>query len=341
LAPLAIALEPSLDPAGGVELLAAAPAGDTLRLGDSVGVLDSARVRTRGVRLAMATPVGEAVAMTRNGTLRARAPVPTSPKAVVVLARAGWEPKFIVAALEERGWKVEARLIVRPDTAVVQGNTAGLDTARVGVVIALDQAAAARAGAIAQFVRSGGGLILGPEAATLPAFAELLPGTAGARRASAAITVSARDPRRALPLVPLATLGPGATALEHRDDAVAVAARRLGAGRVVYEGYDDSWRWRMTGPEGAREAHRRWWAALVAAASPEPFPRATLPGAGAVRSADAPLARMVATLGAPGLPREPTSAPDAEGDGAPGWWGALALAALLAEWASRRLRGAP
>jgi hypothetical protein len=228
---------------------------------------------------------------------------------------------------------------VRPDTAVVQGRALALDTARVGVVVALDASAGPQAAAIAAFVRAGGGLVLAPGAAEVPALATLAPGTPGARRPAAAIAVSAGAPRRALPLVPLAALAPGAVALERRDDAVAVAARRLEAGRVLYVGYEDSWRWRMTGPDGAQAAHRRWWAGVVAAAAPEPRADATLEAAGGVPVADAPLARTIATLGPPTAGAAPLPEPAPAPRDWP--WGAVALAALVGEWASRRLRGAP
>ena len=231
------------------------------------------------------------------------------------------------------------RLAVRPDTAVVQGSPARFDTTRVGVVIALDASAAPAAPAIEAFVRSGGGLILGPEAAAHASFAALRPGPTGARRASAAIVVSAADPRRALPLVPVEALTRGAVALERRDGMVAVAARRVGAGRALQVGYEETWRWRMTGPDGAREAHRRWWAALVASASPDPSPEATDSASVTVSASDAPLARMVAELGVPDPAiAEPTGSTEPAGP-LGWWWGVLALLALLGEWASRRLRG--
>ncbi len=341
MTPLAMAIEPSLDPGGGVRALVAAPAASAVRLADSVGAVDSGRVAVSGVGFAIATPVGAAVARVDGQSVRARAAAASAPKTVIVLARAGWEGKFVVAALEERGWAVDARLVVRPDTAVVQGAPARFDTARVAAVVALDASAAPVADAIGTFVRSGGGLVLGPEAAEQAGFAELRAGTPGARRAPVAIAVSAGSPRRALPLLPIDALAPGAVALEQQDAAVTVAARRVGAGRVVQQGFEDTWRWRMTGPDGAREAHRRWWASLVASASPEPLSRATLSGAAAVQTGDAPLARMVAELGAPTPDRSSVQRADAHPGAIDWWWGVLALVALLGEWASRRLRGAP
>ncbi len=338
----AVALEPTLDPGGGVRALVAAPRGAVVQLGDSVGAIDSATVHRGGVVFTVASPVGRATARVNGSPARSHPPAVARPRAVIVLARAGWEAKFVTAALEERGWPVEVRLVVRPDTSVVQGSPARLDTSRVAVVVALDASAAPQAAALGAFVRSGGGLVLGPDAAMNAAFANLRAGATGPRQAPLSIAVAARDPRRALPLVPIVTLEPGAVALERRDATIAVAARRVSAGRVVQVGYDDSWRWRMTGPDGAREAHRRWWAALVASASPERLAQATFGGPAAVSTADAPLARMVADLGAPDptlLSRSGGASPD------PGplgwWWGVLALAALLAEWASRRLRGVP
>ena len=338
----ALAIEPTLDPGGGVRALVAAPAGALVQLGDSVGRIDSATARQGGVGFTVASPVGAASARVGGSWARARAAAPPPPRAVVVLARAGWEAKFVIAALEERGWPVHARLVVRPDTAVVQGMPARFDTTRVAVVVALDASAAAYVAALDAFVRSGGGLVLGPEAVSRAAFASLRVGVSGARQAPLALAVSERAPRRSLPLTPIVELAPGAVALERRGEAIAVGARRVGAGRVVQVGYDDSWRWRMTGPEGAREAHRRWWAALVASASPERLAQATVGRPAAVLSADAPLARMVADLGAP----DPTLLTRSLGASSePGplgwWWGVLALASLLAEWASRRLRGVP
>lgn len=341
IAPTAIVLEPSLDPGGGVRALVAAPVASTVRLADSAGVIDSALIGNSGTSFAIATPVGAAAAGVSGTFARARAPLVRAPKTVIMLARAGWEAKFIVAALEERGWPVDARIVVRPDTAVVQGTPARFDTARVAVVVALDASAAPQASAIAAFVQSGGGLVLGPDASSHAAFSELRAGTNGARQAPLAIAVSAANPRRALPLVPIDALAPGAVALEEREGRIAVAARRQGAGRVLQVGFEETWRWRMTGPEGAREAHRRWWASLVASASPEALPEATQTARSAVSTSDAPLARMVADLGAPDPQATmPTSSSEPTGR-LVWWWGVLALAALLGEWASRRLRGAP
>ena len=52
----ALAIEPSLDPGGGVRALVAAPAGRWVRLADDAGALDSARVMAVGGSFAMAAP---------------------------------------------------------------------------------------------------------------------------------------------------------------------------------------------------------------------------------------------------------------------------------------------
>ncbi|HEY0970737.1 MAG TPA: hypothetical protein VGE02_07165, partial [Gemmatimonadales bacterium] len=144
------------------------------------------------------------------------------------------------------------------------------------------------------------------------------------------------EPRRGLPLRPVAVRA-DAVPLETRGGSVAVAARRVGAGRVVQLGYDETWRWRMAGAEGAPAAHRAWWSGLVAAAAYAP--RGS--DAAAVLD-DAPVARLIAALGAPSaeLADGATEGRGAVERGAPAWIFPLVAIILLAEWASRRLRGA-
>ncbi|MBI2797312.1 MAG: hypothetical protein HYX65_11485 [Gemmatimonadetes bacterium] len=332
----AIAVEPLGDPGGGDRVLVAAPPASNPRLADSAGALDSARSASGGASFLAPGLVGAARAIVARQSAHALRLDSVLPRRVVVFGRPGWEAKFVVAALEERGWTVDARFPLAPDTATVQGSPARLDTAQVAAVVALDASAEREAARIAEFVRQGGGLVLGPGASAGARFAALRVGPAGARVAPTVLEVRAGDPRRALPVLPVERPTPDAIALERRDGVVAVAARRVGPGRVIEVGYEDTWRWRMTGPEGAVEAHRRWWSGLVASAAY----RATLSRATTVEVPDAPLARMVATLGPPDTSlRAARAGADAGGDG-PAWWlCALALAALVTEWGSRRLRG--
>ena len=134
----------------------------------------------------------------------------------------------------------------------------------------------------------------------------------------------------------MASLNAGGIALERRSDGIALAAKRIGAGRVIQVGYDDSWRWRMAGANGSERAHREWWSRIVSAVayvSGQPRqPRAAT--ATAVESA--PLARLIDRLGPPRAepPGKPTRGPiDAR------VLLAIIMILLIAEWGSRRLRG--
>lgn len=334
---IALAVEPVADPAGGDRVLVAAGPAGRLTLTDTAGPVDSAVAAAGGAAFLVPRLAGSARARSGIQSAVAARTDTLATRRIVVLGRPSWETKFVIAALEERGWLVDARIPLSPDTAMVQGVPIRLDTSRVAAVVALDEAAVRAATALTAFVRQGGGVILGPAAAADRNFAALRVGAPGSRMLPAMLEVGVADPRRALGLRPITSLAPDAIPLEQRGGAVAVAAHRVGSGRIVQVGYEESWRWRMSGPEGAVAAHRRWWSGLVASVAY----RATLPVAGTVPSHDAPLARMVARLG----PADSAlRAPGGQGGRRvrwPDWWlCALGLGALLAEWASRRLRGA-
>lgn len=344
LSPVALAVEAVADPARPLRVLVAAPADSHVVVRDGLGLLDTIGASVGGAELvgtALASPVTSTLAGVTAG-----ASVPDSLllRPLLVLGRAGWESKFTMAALEERGWTVVARISVAPDVDVVQGTMPPLDTSRLAAVIALDETAASMAPAIARYVGAGGGLVLALDASRLPALAALAPARAGGALPPASDELGGPDARRGLPLHTLGGLRDDAVALERRGDAVAVAARRAGAGRVVQLGYDETWRWRMAGPAGSPEAHRAWWAALVAgvARAPSAERRAAADGgrppAAPTALDDAPVARLIAAVGAP------TAPPAASRAGAPQealpWWAlVVATLALLGEWASRRLRG--
>ncbi|MEO8450401.1 MAG: hypothetical protein ABI647_11450 [Gemmatimonadota bacterium] len=334
---IAVAVEPLADPAGGDRVLVAAPNGATVALADSAGAIDSAAAGAGGASFAAPALAGSASATVGRQTARAVRTDSLLLRHVVVFGRASWETKFVIAALEERGWAVDARIALRPEAAVVQGSTARLDTARVAAVVALDEAAVPEGAAIAAFVRQGGGLVLGPAAAASATFAPLRAGAPGERQSAPVFEVGAAEPRRALALVPIVHLAVGALPLERRGSVVAIAAQRVGAGRVLQLGYEDTWRWRMSGPEGAVLAHRAWWTSLVGSVAY----RASVPLAPRAPANDAPRARMVAALGPPD-PSVPSPARDSYGDrpARPWWWlFAVAAGALVAEWARRRRRG--
>ncbi|MGZ8412574.1 MAG: hypothetical protein ACXW05_07560 [Gemmatirosa sp.] len=344
---LAAAAEPAREPAGGVQLAVAAPANAPLAARDALGALDSVRADAGGARFALPSAGAGLQVRTAGGIARLDAPAPVRRGAVLVLARAGWEGKFTAAALEEAGWRVRARFALGPGIVVGQdgataGATAGamtLDTATVSAVVALDSSAAALAAPIAAYVRRGGGLVLAGEAARVPALAAL----AGAsldepvRDGDATVRALVRPRADAVPLAwrPLA----GRRALT-------AVARRVGAGRVVQLAEEETWRRRLAGSNP--DAHRAWWSRAVAGVAYAP----SMPAV--VTSIASPLdpparepAPLVATIASLGAPSVDDTASNGERPTAPGPRrlpdAALvggAMLALLAEVASRRLRGA-
>ena len=334
--PLAVAAERLPDPRGRTRVAVAAPRGSHVLLGDAAGVVDSVTLAGVGASVIAATAAGvHAELGPHAAATKAADSVILRP--LLVLGRAGWESRFTIAALEELGWKVEARLVVSPGAVVRQGAAAGIDTARYAAVIALDSTAAGEASQIARYVTAGGGLVLAGHAARVPALARLAPARLGPR---------VRPPASAAPVglsrldhVSLAPLGPAAVTLQEAGASVAVAAHRVGAGRVVQLGYDETWRWRMMGDDESMAAHRNWWGNIVSAAAYAPVPAAA--GSEAARpGGDAPLASFVARLGPPAARRPTATGGQSSSQALEAMLFALAALAFLAEWGSRRLRGA-
>jgi hypothetical protein len=327
-----LAAEPVADPQGGVRIDVAAPSGETVVVRDEGSVIDSARVGTLGATIV--TPVAIGTVTASVGSQRAATtPADSTPvRGVVVIGGAGWEGKFIVSALEERGWPVTARFSVAPNVDVTQGTAVMIDTARVSAVIAIDSSIQSQAATLERFVKSGGGLILAGPAAQSAALRALAPGSVGSRTRP---TVHPSDTMRlgSTGFYPVTSLNTGGVPLDRRADGIVLAARRVGAGRVLQIGYDDSWRWRMAGAPGSERAHREWWSRLVASV-------AYVPPAPARASSDgqnaAPLARMVDRLGA-AQPVLDVSAGRPPVDRR--ILLALILTLLIIEWGSRRLRG--
>lgn len=332
--PVAAALDPVADPDGGTRVAAAAPAGTTVVLEDDLGVVDSVATGATGARFLTQSPL--ATARVRAGALVAQSVVRDSLDfgRILLLGGVSWESGMVAAALEERGWEVDAHLALSHKGDVTQGPGTAPDTGRYSAVIVLDTAARVDASRLARYVRDGGGVIVTTRASAVPALAPLRAGGAG--RAVAAVEpfdTTAREPRRALALTPI-VLGADAVPVERRDELVAVAARRLERGRVAAVGYDDTWRWRMGGAADALEQHRAWWAGLVAGVAH--VRRAPVPG-DAVAD-EVPLATLVDRLGPPSrAPETPVAARTLSH----AWLLALLATALLLQWLSRRLRGAP
>ena len=329
---MAIATEAVADPEGGVRIDVAAPTGADVVVRDEGSVIDSARVSALGATIL--TPVAIGVVTASVGAQRATTIPRDSARVrnVVVMGDAGWEGKFIVSALEERGWPVIARFSVAPNVDVTQGAALAIDTARVSAVIAIDTSIRSQSAVLEKFVRSGGGLILAGSAAQAPALRALAPGAVGARTRP---PVHPSDTMRlgSTGFYPVASLNNGGVPLDRRADGVVLAARRVGAGRVLQVGYDDSWRWRMAGAPGSERAHREWWSRLVASVAYVP---PSLPQTAGDVESSAPLARLVDRLG----PAQP--AREAIADRPPidrRLLLALILTLLIVEWGSRRLRG--
>jgi hypothetical protein len=344
LAPSAVGVSPVPDPKHPVRIWVAAPKGAAVTIRDALGVIDSASVRAGGGVVFTTSQVNGVVRATlgdradRSAATAVRLDSLTI-RPVLVLSTAGWEGKFVVASLQEHGWTVDARFGLSPKGDVRQGSAKiELDTAHYAAVIALDSSAAKYASRIGEYVRDGGGFIAAGDAARLPAFAKLLPATAGAALEDTPFEADSAQPRRALSLTPLRQLVAGAVPVETRRDksgeVSAIVARRIGRGRVLQVGYVDDWRWRMGGLDDPVTKYRAWWAKMVSSVAYAP--RATLPSAAPVEPT--PVATLVATLGPPVsiapehgvILTDPRLLP---------LLFTLLMTMLFAEWASRRLRG--
>lgn len=326
------------EPAGGARVRLAADSGALVMLADSAGVLDSLVVRGGGASLEAET-VGPVTVRLRGALAIAPAPRTDPRRAVLVLARAGWESRFVIAALAEAGWTVRARLPVAPGVAVSDAGVLPIDTARYDVVVALDSSAADLAPAVARFVAAGGGLVAAGGATSLGPLRAILPARAGARTPGRILLDGEALSRADLPLRPLDGLRDDAVPLDRERGGLAAAVRRAGLGRAASVGYDDSWRWRMQGGADGPAAHRAWWSRTVGLVAPEhaAVDRMELPAA--LRGAAAPRAALVDALGPPasGVARLDGTAPRRP---PPLVLLAAIAAALLAETASRRFRGA-
>jgi hypothetical protein len=309
--------EPLREPVAGWRV---AVVGDSaMALRDSLDLLDTI---TTSATLTTEPTRGPVQAHEAGTVAFAAAPTHREADAVFVFGRVGWEPRFAITALEEIGWRVDARLELGRGRRVRQG-VAAPSRERHGVVIVFDTASARREAALLQrFVRAGGGVVLAGEAAESRVFPARL----------------------------------DTVALALGDSTVLVRAARVGRGRVLSLDSAETWRWRMQGDGAPVEEHRMFWSRLVGLAAPiaseddivTPVPEANAhaaaaasPAAAASRStarAAAPRAALVAALGPERpAPRRVPLAPATF----PWWLAPIILLALITEWASRRRRGAP
>ena len=334
--PAAVAAEPLPEPRGGTRVRLAVAAGEAVTVGDGAGVIDTlSRGGTAEFDLASLVGSVHAAGPTFDAATTERDSVVLRP--VLVVGAAGWESKFTIASLEERGWRVASRVRVAPGVEITGGPLGAVDTSRYAAVILLDSTAVGMSSAVARYARAGGGVILAGNAARLTAFAGLTPGATGRRVAGVAGGISTASPRTGLGAFPVVSLKTDAVPLETRDGATLVAARRVDAGRVLQLGYDETWRWRMGGSDDAVAAHREWWSRLVAAVAYAPI--VAKPRDATSTIDETPLATLIDVLGQPtAMQIGPATRPD------DAWVTrvlfAIVIASLMVEWASRRLRGA-
>jgi hypothetical protein len=327
-------------------VISASGAPGALVMRDDGGVLDSLPVAASNASLLVRRGAAWVEAAQRGSAARIAVPAALVRKRILLYGRPGWETKFTIAALEEAGWQTDATLPVSPTASVTVGSPSALDTGRYAAAIVLDSGVA-RGAALTRFVAQGGGVILSGDALHDRALAAVTPARAVGSRAAIPGGLLSPSPTSGLEAVRVAPLADALVLQREADRAPSVVVMRRGTGRVLASVYRESWRWRMEGGDDAVEAHRAWWTGqlrAVAYAPPIIEPDSTDRSAAvtAITSNAAPYADLVAGLGAPSDPPARGTAVAA----APGQrrfdlvlLGA-ALAALLAEWASRRLRGA-
>jgi hypothetical protein len=301
LVPMGVSLASVADPAGASELSIAAPIKSVMVLHDAVGPIDSVTVGDGGARVELPGIENRIGVSFGKSTASAAMRDSVVFKRLLVEGSAGWETKFTIAALTERGWKVDALTHVAPGVDVREGNPVSPDTARYAAVIAIDSTAALISHGAASFVRNGGGLVALHDASGI---------------------------------------GPhtGTSVVLERKAGGKVVASRSGAGRVVRIGYKDLWRNRMSDDDSTTDpaaTHRAWLAAIVSAVAYAPRVAITP----AVDADPAPLADMVDRIGARTTSRNEVPSPFRSEVPSSVLFGVL-LISLLLELASRRLRGA-
>ncbi len=329
LAPLAMASRPVSSPLGGYVISVSAPPDKALLLRDNISAIDTVTAASGFASIPVTVGTGNVRAVTGRDSAYVALRDTVGLRRVLVLGKAGWETKFLVTALEESGWRVDANISVAPSASVNQGG-AVIDTATYSGVVALDESAASRAREIADFVRTGGGLVMGVAAARSAAFAALRISPPGPVPEILNTDDSVSHSSAAFATVQLT---PEAVPIERRPEGVSVAARRVGFGRVVQIGYTETWRWRMQGGTAGKSEHADWWTQLLSQAV---YARRWTPEQPLADAA--PYANLIDIAGA-AIPPVRSSSPLPAHSGQVMWL-LLLFGLLLVEWASRRLRGA-
>lgn len=328
-------VQPIAAPSGGYRMLVSAPAASSVVISDEIGPIDTVRAENGGASVSVQSASGVVTATSGGTTARATLPDTLRIRRVLVIGDADWESKFVIAALEEDGWKVDAQTHLAPGVSVTQGSITPIDTTRYSAVIALDNSASAYASDIIRFASMGGGVIICAAASGVDGLSPLRAGSPGRVDAPSAISSEPGSVTlQSLSVVPVAAMKSDALPLERRGGSIAVAARRFGSGRVVQSGYLDTWRWRMSGGENSVAEHRKWWTSAVAGVAYAPVVTTTVSPA----TDNAPVARLIESLGKPTSAAKAPLASTAASISLT-WLFAILSLSLLAEWVSRRTRG--
>jgi hypothetical protein len=329
--PGALVIEPGPLPDALARLTLLAGSERRIHVGDGIGRIDSVRVGRGGVASMRLRPFGALRASLGSATAVSTVRDSLVVKPVLLVGSAGWEAKFIAAALEEDGWTVSTRMQVAPGSVVRQGAPLAIDTGSYSAVMVIDSTSSLDTDRVRRFVNEGGGLVISGPGVRHPGLRSLVPRQVGQIAGGLGALLGPN------PLLGLNTrsfvLRANSVVLDRRGGASIYSAMRVGSGRVATSGFDDTWRMRMVPPnEHAPRQHREFWSTMVGSvALVRPVPHA-MPAVD-----EAPFAATVAALG-------PPIAPDDLASGSARFpWDALlaaiAAAALLAEWLSRRLRG--
>ena len=301
-------------------------------LADVLGRIDTLRLGAGSAASMTLRPLGPVQASLGAATASSAVRDSLVVKPVLLMGTAGWETKFVAAALEEEGWTVNTRMQVAPGAVVRQGTIATMDTASYGTIVVIDSVSPLVAETIQRFVNEGGGLVVSGPGLRHPALRSLLP-RQSQQSPGALGGLFGLTPRLGLKARALG-IRTNTVVFERRGALAVIGAMRFGSGRIVTSGYDDTWRVRMVSPnESAPREHREWWSSLVGSAALTRIVRRDTPPLD-----ESPFAATVASLGAPVAPGKLPA-----GDSRFPWdavLAALAGGALLAEWLSRRLRGA-
>ena len=356
---VAVAAYAPLSPTRAATALAASGANDAIVMSDDGGILDSLDISRASaarpsatLRLRVASLAASASARVWHDG-RLLAVTRASPDALAAVGRIrlyaqpGWEAKFVSAALEEAGWRVDAAYLISPKAAMVRvGRPAPLDTATYAAAVVLDSNAVS-ARDLMRYVSQGGGVVIAGNAMRDGSLGALTAAAIEDDRAAIAGALVTDAPRRGVPAFHLRLRGE-ATIVEQEGAEPTIVLARRDVGRVMAVGYRESWHWRMEGRDDAADAFRSWWSGLVAGVAyrgtgaTARSSRTTLGWPGDA----APIADMIARLGVAENIDASQSTSYGQQRGPRGamllsWlFVVLVVGSLVVEWAMRRLRGA-